>query len=101
MSYSNGLGNLQHLIGNLATNASQTSKATDQTSLSTTLTGKSVGGGLDATRLSTTSNLFSQALAGSDVRAAKVAALQQTIADGAYFVSANDVATSIIASLLG
>jgi negative regulator of flagellin synthesis FlgM len=100
MSYSNGLGNLQHLLGNLATNASPNSKVTDQTSASGTTTTVARRPDVDATSLSSASGLVSQSVAGSDVRADKVAALQQAIAAGTYKVSANDVATSIINSLL-
>lgn len=101
MSYSNGLGNLQHLLGNLATNASTNSKATEQTTASATSTSAPASKGVDGTKLSSASGLIGKAVAGSDVRADKVAALQQSIAAGTYNVSANDVATSIIASLLG
>ena len=42
-----------------------------------------------------------QASAGSDVRTAKVAALQAAIAGGTYNVSAGDVADKLIENLLG
>ena len=42
-----------------------------------------------------------QALDGSDIRSAKVSALQQAIAAGSYSVSSSDVADKIIQSLLG
>ena len=98
MSYSNGLGNLQHLLGNLATNASQTTKTADEAS--TTPTAIPTRESVDATKLSSASGLVSQSVAGSDVRTDKVAALRQAISDGTYNVPASDVATSIIASLL-
>ena len=102
MSYSNGLGNLQHLLGNLATNASTNAKATEQAQTGTAAPEAVAGSKTsDATRLSTASGVVGKALAGSDVRTDKVAALQQSIAAGTYHVSASDVATSIIASLLG
>ncbi len=43
---------------------------------------------------------MSQALEISDVRSAKVAALQQAIASGSYKVSSSDVAEKMIDSLL-
>jgi negative regulator of flagellin synthesis FlgM len=55
----------------------------------------------DETRLSTTSGLIAQALEGSDVRTEKVAALQESIANGSYNVSSADVADKMIRSLLG
>ncbi len=100
MSYSNGLGNLQHLLGNLATNASRTSTA-NQPSVSTT--GNISPATLDNTdhaNLSSASGLISQSASTSDVRLNKVVALQQVIASGAYSIPASAVADSIINSLL-
>jgi negative regulator of flagellin synthesis FlgM len=54
----------------------------------------------DRANLSSTGGLVGEALASSDVRSAKVAALQQAIADGSYSVSSSDVADKIIQSLL-
>jgi len=45
--------------------------------------------------------LIAQALEGSDVRTEKVAALQESIANGSYNVSSSDVADKMIRSLLG
>ena len=55
----------------------------------------------DIARLSTTGGSVAQAVTGSDVRADKVAALQQAIASGTYNVSAADVADKLISNLLG
>jgi negative regulator of flagellin synthesis FlgM len=55
----------------------------------------------DQANLSSTGGLVAQALEGSDARAGKVAALQETIAAGSYSVSSSDVANKIIQSLLG
>jgi negative regulator of flagellin synthesis FlgM len=43
---------------------------------------------------------MAQALAGSDVRSDKVAALQQAIAAGTYNVPAADVAAKVMGSLM-
>jgi len=53
----------------------------------------------DAANLSSASNLVAQAIAGSDVRAVKVEALQKAIADGSYNVSSSVVADKIIQSM--
>ena len=100
MSYSNGLGNLQHLLGNLATNASP-STTPNQISVSGNTSAATVGQSADATKLSSASGLVSQSVGEPDVRLDRVASLQKSIGDGTYNVSAGDVATSIIASLLG
>ena len=57
-------------------------------------------GGSDGAKLSTTAGVIVQAFAGSDVRLAKVAALQQTIAAGTYSVSSSDVADKLMTALL-
>jgi negative regulator of flagellin synthesis FlgM len=54
----------------------------------------------DQTQLSSTGGLVAQALESSDVRTAKVAALQQAISTGTYNVPSSGVAKKIIQSLL-
>jgi len=54
----------------------------------------------DQTQWSAASGVMAQALAGSDVRSDKVAALQQAIAAGTYNVPAADVAAKVMGSLM-
>jgi negative regulator of flagellin synthesis FlgM len=100
MSYSNGIGDLKQALSAITT-ASTTemqqiaSGKTKETSPATSRESHA-----DEARLSSTGGLIAQALEGSDVRPAKVAALQQAIANGAYNVSSSDVAGKMIQSLL-
>lgn len=55
---------------------------------------------IDPAKLSGLGGALAKALAQSDVRMDKVAALRQAIADGTYNVSASDVAAKIMGSLL-
>jgi flagellar biosynthesis anti-sigma factor FlgM len=50
----------------------------------------------DEVTLSSAGNLVGQTLSASDVRADRVAALQQSIAAGTYSVSSSDVAASVL-----
>jgi negative regulator of flagellin synthesis FlgM len=54
----------------------------------------------DDANLSSAGGIVAQALEGSDVRTAKVMALQQAIANGSYNVSSSDVAEKMIQTLL-
>ncbi len=54
----------------------------------------------DAANVSVAGSIVAQASAGSDVRTAKVAALQAAIAGGTYNVSSGDVADKVISNLL-
>jgi negative regulator of flagellin synthesis FlgM len=54
----------------------------------------------DSAKVSLAGAMLSQATTGSDVRFEKVAALQQSIAAGTYNVSASDVASRLVDSLL-
>ena len=57
-------------------------------------------GAVDETSISSTSELLSAALSGSDVRLEKVLPLQQAIVNGTYNVSSSDVAEKLINSLV-
>jgi negative regulator of flagellin synthesis FlgM len=97
MSYASGIGGLQQAINSIS--SAETKPA------ATVITPD--GDGLvasvehtDEANLSSTGGIVAQALEGSDVRTAKVAALQQAIADGSYNVSSSDVAEKMIQTLL-
>lgn len=95
MSYASGIGSLQGAIGSIS--PSETKLKASGSDLATA---PSVAQS-DRTDLSSASGIVSQSLENSDTRTAKVAALQQAIADGSYTVSSSDVADKIIQSLLG
>jgi len=98
MSYSNGIGDWKQAVPAItSTPASQT----QQSSRANTASPKpATGSTQDETTLSSTGAIVAQALSGSDVRTAKVEALQKSIADGSYNVSSSDVAGKIMDSLL-
>jgi len=98
MSYTNGINNLQP---SLAIQTLATPKtALDQSASASVSDGVDVGNaGKDQASLSPTSALLSQALTTSDVRADKVASLQQAIAAGSYNVSSSDVADKLLQTL--
>ena len=73
--------------GSGATSATTASQASGQTS--------------DQATISSASGLLSTALNGSDVRTAKVAALQASINTGTYNVPASSVAEKMLSSILG
>lgn len=95
MTYSNGLGNLQNLLGTVAATdtrrADQTAPAADTTTLKLDA---------DQTRFSSTSGLLGQSLSGPDARMPKVLALSAAINAGTYQVSSSDVAGKMIDALL-
>jgi negative regulator of flagellin synthesis FlgM len=94
MSYTNGIGNLQHALSSIASTSTKPAQdAAENSSVHVSLQE-------DQASLSSASGVMSQALEGSDVRTAKVAALQQAIASGSYNVSSSDVAEKMIESLL-
>ena len=74
MSYSNGLGNLQHLIGSLATNGSQNTNNNPVSKVDEgSLRPVSKIGSTDGAQLSSVSSLVSKVSSISDVRTDKVA----------------------------
>jgi len=100
MTYSNGISDLKQALSSIApastTEAQQVVSAKTKESSAAAPRGTQA----DEARLSSTGGLIAQALGGSDVRADKVAALQQAIANGSYNVSSSDVADKMIQSLL-
>lgn len=97
MSYASGIGSLQQAIGSISPNETKPvalgTNPEEQVSTSTSAQP-------DQANLSSAASIVSQALESSDTRTAKVAALQQAIAEGSYTVSSSDVADKIIQSLL-
>lgn len=89
MSCTNGIGNSQNPFA-AETSASSATSGPAQTECTTSI---SLPGQV-------ASGAPGQALSQSDVRMEKITALQQTIANGTYNVSADDVADKIINSLL-
>lgn len=97
MSHTNAIGNsqvLQSLLGQSDRVQNSRKDATDlQTSTATQAT---------TTRLSSTGSALAQGTSATDdVRADKVAAIQQSIAAGTYNVPASAVADKLIQHLLG
>jgi negative regulator of flagellin synthesis FlgM len=103
MSISNGIGNLQGL-SNPVTPASatvQTGKEEQIKSSASLAAGAAKNNPVtDQTVISSTSELLTRALSGSDVRLDKIQPLQAAIAAGTYQVSSSDVADKLITSLL-
>lgn len=99
MSYSNGIGDWKALNPIASTPASETRQTNNQAK---TAEARPAGRtDADETKLSSTGGLIAQALGGSDVRTAKVEALQKAIANGSYSVSSSDVADKLIQTLQG
>ena len=98
MGYTNGIGSLQQALSSIASTSSK--PVTDV--ISDTDQGASTRASMqqDKANLSSASGVVAQALGGSDVRYAKVAALQQAIASGNYKVPSADVAEKMVDSLL-
>jgi negative regulator of flagellin synthesis FlgM len=93
----NGIGNLQT---SLLQQTSAAQKAAAETNAAPANHNASVAhSGSDQTSLSHASTLLAQALTTSDVRADKVASLQQAIGSGSYNVSSFDVADKLLKSL--
>ncbi|MBB5057852.1 flagellar biosynthesis anti-sigma factor FlgM [Granulicella aggregans] len=103
MSISNGIGNLQGL-SNPVTPASATVQTGKEEQIKSSV---SLAPGAvkttpvtDQTVISSTSELLTRALSGSDVRLDKIQPLQAAIAAGTYQVSSSDLADKLITSLL-
>ncbi len=98
MSYTNGVGGLQQLLGSMTPTTTQPANPPNQGGAAVAHSGGE--NRADQANLSSASGLIAHALEGSDTRTAKVAALQQAIASGTYNVSSADVADKMIQSLL-
>ena len=98
MSYASGIGSLQQAITSISPSETKPAASASNTESDVASRGTAQP---DRADLSSAGGIVSQALEGSDTRSAKVAALQQAIADGSYNVSSSDVADKIIQSLLG
>jgi flagellar biosynthesis anti-sigma factor FlgM len=102
MSYTSGIASLQRTINSITPTEA---KPTIQTGVPESAANQnqvpiSAVAHADKTDLSSTAGLVAQAFKNSDVRATKVASLQEAIAAGAYSVSSSDVADKIMQSLL-
>ncbi len=104
MNYTNGIGAQQfpgmEEAAAASSNVGRTAKAGSNAAVAANQ--NAPGGALymDEATLSSAANLVGQALSGSDVRADKVAALQQSITAGTYSVSSSDVADSVLRILI-
>jgi negative regulator of flagellin synthesis FlgM len=102
MSFASGIGSLQQTISPSASADIKPVVKADRSEGVAPANGASNenGGNFDQANLSSAGGVVAQALAGSDTRYAKVAAVQQAIAAGSYSVSSSDVADKMIQSLL-
>jgi negative regulator of flagellin synthesis FlgM len=103
LSYTNGIGNSQNPFAaetNATAAAAQTERTASVSVSNPAASSAPVSNAVDQTKLSGFGGALAQALTQSDVRMDKVTALQQSIGNGTYNVSANDVADKIISSLL-
>jgi len=104
LSYMNGIESPQQIANTAETTASASASRTTNVNpapAQETIQG-TLGNGVpvDQATLSTTASVVAQALTGSDVRADKVAALQQSIAAGTYNVPSSDVAGKVLSAML-
>lgn len=100
MSSTNGIGDLKQVL-NAAVPATPAQQSVQTHSNESNRPAPLTTPPSDEATLSTTGGMIAQALQGSDVRTAKIEALQRTISSGSYNVSASDVADKMIQSLLG
>ena len=106
MSYTNGIGNSQNPFAaetsasNATSGPAQTERTASVSLSNPAASGAPVSNAVDQAKLSGFGAALAQALTQSDVRMDKVTALQQSIANGTYNVSASGVADKIISSLL-
>jgi negative regulator of flagellin synthesis FlgM len=100
MTYTNGIGSLQQVLSSISPTqaASQSSQSTEASQQSNAAAAPAKQ--TDQTDLSSAGGMMAHALEGSDVRADKVAALQQAIGSGSYHVSSSDVAGKMIDALM-
>ena len=100
MSYSNGIGDLKQALSAIAPASTTETQQVARSKTKESSPAAPHETRTDEARLSPTGGLIAEALEGSDVRIAKVAALQKAIASGTYNVSSSDVAGKMIQSLL-
>jgi len=100
MSYADGIGRLPQVAGAATPAAKSAQQVPASTNHEAQPAAASAMVQTDQAVLSTAAGLIATSLAGSDVRTAKVEALQQAIASGNYNVSSSDVADKMIQSLL-
>lgn len=101
MSYTNGVGSMPPVSGTVApaaAHAAESAKTSHRHGAAAAHTAST--NQTDHMDLSSTGSIIAQALQGSDVRADKVATLQQAIASGNYHVSSSDVAGKMVDSLV-
>jgi negative regulator of flagellin synthesis FlgM len=97
MSYTSGIGGLQQAINSISLPETMPA-ATALTPNGDELVASEEH--TDEANLSSAGGMVARTLEGSDVRTAKVAALQQAIADGSYNVASSDVAEKMIQTLV-
>ncbi len=98
MSYSNAISSTQPIQTPITTSATKAETSTAASTDQGAAKGSIAEG--DRTSLSTSSTHLVAALTTSDVRADKVASLQQAIASGSYNVSSSAIADKLLTSLL-
>jgi negative regulator of flagellin synthesis FlgM len=102
MSFASGIGSLQQTVNSSTPTNTKSVAEANRPGGVTVLNEPSFENAnkFDQADLSSVGGVVAQTLEGSDIRYAKVASLQQTIAAGNYSVSSSDVAGKIIEGLL-